>query len=263
MTPLRPMATARWSGPPAVSVVIHDVAPATQAACERLIERLHGVAPAPVTLLVVPLYHGQPSTAEFEAWLEARRRAGDELALHGFTHLDEGRPPRGWAERLLRRHYTSGEGEFAAFDEAEARARLLAGLHWFHLRGWAPRGFVAPAWLLSRGTWRALDDSPLDYTCTLTRLVRLPGLVRKHPPAALRTWSQVFSARSGWRRGASLGWNRLLARAQCSAPLTRIELHPADAAHEPLCLMAEALYARAVAARRQPLTLAQAAMRLH
>lgn len=259
---LRSLPNARWAGPPAISLVIHDVAPATQAACEALIERMRGVSPGPVTLLVVPLYHGQPSTPEFEAWLDARRLAGDELALHGLTHVDEGRPS-GWAERLLRQRYTAGEGEFAAFDEAEAHERLWAGLHWFHMRGWAPHGFVAPAWLLSRGTWRALGHSPLHYTCTLTRLVRLPGATPQARPAALRAWSQVFSARSAWRRSASLGWNGVLAKMQRATPLTRIELHPADAAHEPLCRMAEELYAGALAAKRQPLTLAQAADRLH
>jgi predicted deacetylase len=132
-------------------------------------------------------------------------------------------------------------------------------LRWFELRGWAAHGFVAPAWLLSHGAWRALRSSPLEYTCTLTRLVRLGGSDVGQRPRALRAWSQVFSARSAWRRGMSVGWNDLLARAQRAAPLVRIELHPADADHDRLGRLAETLYARALEAQRQPLTMAQAA----
>ena len=62
---------------PAICVVLHDVAAGTQAACERVMRAVAEVADVPLTLLAVPRYHQQPSTAEFERWLDGRRRAGD------------------------------------------------------------------------------------------------------------------------------------------------------------------------------------------
>ena len=96
----------------------------------------------------------------------ARRapRGGDEIALHGWTHLDEGRP-HGRVDRLRRELYTRGEGEFWALARrggaaASLRHRLVRG------QRLAAAGFVAPAWLLGPGggrPWRA----PFAYTSTL------------------------------------------------------------------------------------------------
>ena len=44
----------------ALTVVLHDVAPATWPAVERLRRCVRSVAPLPVTQLVVPRWHGQP-----------------------------------------------------------------------------------------------------------------------------------------------------------------------------------------------------------
>ena len=46
---------------PSLAVVLHDVAPATQRACERTIAAIHQVAPIPITLLAVPRYHCEPT----------------------------------------------------------------------------------------------------------------------------------------------------------------------------------------------------------
>jgi len=178
-------------------------------------------------LLVVPCYHHQPSTPAFERWIETRLRCGDEIALHGLTHLDEGEPATTWHDRMRRRSYTAGEGEFAALDRHAARERLDAGLRWFRATWLAgARGFVAPAWLLSAGAWSALCEQPFDYTCTLTQLVSLrsAGTTLR----ALNAWSLVFSTRSAWRRQASLLWNTALAQWHHNAPLVRFELHPSD-----------------------------------
>src|SRR6185295_9075335 len=154
----------------AMSVTLHDVAPATQARCEQLIARLERIAPMALTLLVVPYYHGQHTSAAFDDWLDARVQRGDELALHGLTHHDDAPAPQGWVDRLRRRWYTAGEGEFAALSTADATQRLNAGRRWFARRRWPLRGFVAPAWLLSDGAWQALRRQPFDYTCTRSAL---------------------------------------------------------------------------------------------
>src|SRR5262249_15906664 len=79
---------ARLESAHAFRVTIHDVAPATQARCSELISAVERGDRIPMTLLVVPHYHHQESTSAFERWIETRLDAGDELALHGFTHLD-------------------------------------------------------------------------------------------------------------------------------------------------------------------------------
>ncbi len=207
-----------------VCVVLHDVAAATQAACERALAAVAEVAPLPLTLLAVPHYHGETPGPAFEAWLGARSRAGDELALHGWTHRDDGAAAAsGPIDRLRRSHYTRGEGEFWALPRADARRRIDAGRAWFARNRWPLHGFVAPAWLLGPGGWAALEEGGFAYTSTLRELVRLPSRERHV------SQSVVYSTSSAWRRGASLAWNAWVARREKVNPLLRIELHPRDA----------------------------------
>ena len=206
-------------------VVLHDVAPATRAACERIVAAIADVAALPLTLLAVPRYHCEPTRPDFEQWLIERHAGGDEIALHGYTHQDDG-TPRDLIDHLRRRHYTRGEGEFSALGMDEALRRLTAGVRWFARMGLPLHGFVAPAWLISEGTWEALRFMDLRYTCTLRRLVLLPD--RRH----LDSQSLVWSASSAWRRGASVLWNRALATRLRRNPLLRLELHPHDADHK-------------------------------
>ena len=157
-------------------VSIHDVAPATWADCLRLVEAVRAVADIPLTWLVVPQYHFRPEQSPaMEACLNVALERGDELALHGFSHLDTEEGGGGLRARFLRNVYTRREGEFAALTEAEARRRLALGLDWFAARGWTPTGFVPPAWLLGEGAWRALRDSPFAYTTTFSHFHCLPG----------------------------------------------------------------------------------------
>jgi predicted deacetylase len=209
---------------PALCVVLHDVAPATLAACERTLKAVRDVADVPVTLLAVPRYHCEPSPMAFGDWLREHSARGDEIALHGYTHKDEG-VPRNFIDHLRRRHYTRGEGEFADLSITEAMRRLTAGVHWFARQKLPLHGFVAPAWLLSLGTWEALRWLDLRYTCTLRRLVLLPE--RRH----LTSQSLVYSSSSAWRRQASVAWNAAVAAMLRNNPLLRLELHPQDADH--------------------------------
>ncbi|HEY6943202.1 DUF2334 domain-containing protein, partial [Dokdonella sp.] len=140
-------------------IAIHDVAPATWPACDRLLALVDALGAPPLTLLVVPDWHRRgaiDADRAFRRAIDARVARGDELALHGLVHLDEATPPRRALDRLRRRVLTAGEGEFAALDEGEALARIDAGLERFSRCGWAARGFVAPAWLRGAGTRAAL-----------------------------------------------------------------------------------------------------------
>ncbi len=170
-----------------VCLVLHDVAPSTRAACMRVLAAVAQVADVPVTLLAVPRYHGETSTPDLVDWLGARERRGDELALHGWSHRDEEKPPTGMVDGLRRRVYTRGEGEFWALSEREASRRIEAGVAWFREHGWPLAGFVAPAWLLGPGAWQALATQRFEYTATLRELVHLPGR------ASVKSQSVVYS----------------------------------------------------------------------
>jgi predicted deacetylase len=209
---------------PSLCVVLHDVAPTTLAACERVMQSIADVATVPLTLLAVPRYHCEPSSAAFGQWLGHRCAAGDEIALHGYTHQDDGMA-HGLVDHLRRHHYTRGEGEFCDLSITEATRRITAGIRWFARQGLVPRGFVAPAWLMSKGTWEALRWPGLRYTCTLRRIVLLPDR------RSLSSQGLVYSSSSAWRRQASLLWNAALSTTLADNPLLRLELHPHDADH--------------------------------
>jgi len=238
---------------PSICVVLHDVAPATGAACERVLHAMGEVGDLPLTLLAVPRYHCDPPRPDFEEWLGERHRRGDEIALHGYTHQDDG-VPHGIVDHLRRHHYTRGEGEFSDLSLPEAMRRLTAGVRWFRRLGLDLRGFVAPAWLIGPGTWEALRWLDLSYTCTLTRIVLLPER------RSLRSQSLVYSASSPWRRQASVAWNHALAAVQRHNPVLRLELHPHDADHAAIRRSWQRLLATQLR-ERQAATLADVAER--
>jgi len=239
---------------PSLAVVLHDVAPATQAACERMLAAVREVAELPITLLAVPRYHCAPTPLAFVDWLDDRYVRGDEIALHGYTHQDDG-VPHNLVDHLKRRHYTRGEGEFADLSMNEAMRRITAGVRWFSRQGFVLRGFVAPAWLMSRGTWEALRWADLAYTCTLRRLVLLPE--RRE----FTSQSIVYSTSSAWRRRVSLAWNAAVAGTLRHNPLLRLELHPHDADHPAIKRSWQRLLERHLA-DRTPRTLADVAQKL-
>ncbi len=209
----------RW-----LCVSLHDVAPATWASCQRVLAAVREVAEIPLTLLVVPAYHGQCSAQpEFEHAITAQLALGHELALHGYFHLDP-QVPTDAVDWVRRRIYTAGEGEFCGLSEEEARERMTLGARWFAARGWPLSGFVAPAWLLGSGAWKALHtQNHLQYTSTLTNLIALPE-VHAIPAPCL-----TYSVRSAWRRPTSIVWNTVLSRVTANASVLRLGLHPNDA----------------------------------
>jgi predicted deacetylase len=190
------------AAPQMLCVSIHDVAPATWTDCLRLVEAVRAVADVPLTWLVVPHYHFRPEQSlGMEACLNVALERGDELALHGYSHLDTEAAGGGLRSRFLRNVYTRREGEFAALTEAEARRRLELGLDWFAARGWTPTGFVPPAWLLGEGAWRALRDAPFDYTTTFSHFHCLPRAydARADATPALRSADRLARAQARHR----------------------------------------------------------------
>lgn len=207
------------------AVSLHDVAPDTWPACEQVLALLRPFD-VPVTLLVTPHYHRRQradSVPGFAAALRARVAHGDEVVLHGYSHLDDGPTPRTLRDWVDRRLLTASEGEFAALDAAEARRRLEAGARMVARMGLAPAGFVAPAWLLGAGGREALASTSLRYTSTRDALHSLPSF------APIRAPSLVYSTRTAWRRGFSREWNRRRLVRLANEPRIRAALHPAEA----------------------------------
>ena len=215
--------TAR--GPRGCVVALHDVAPRTLAACRALAERLDALGVAPLALLVVPSFHGDPTPgrdSETARWIEARRGRGDEVLLHGYHHVAD-RPPVGLAGRLRARLLTAGEGEFQTLDEDEAARRLAAGLAALEAAGMGrPRGFVAPAWLLGAPARRAARRLGFAYTTTHLTLDDLETGLRHAAPVL------GLSCRTPLRAAASRVAAPLLWRAARGAPRLRFALHPVD-----------------------------------
>ncbi len=260
----RPPAPARPNDPPGraplgrtLCVVLHDVAPQTRERCETVLGALERIGDFPVTLLAVPRHHGAPRDPAFDAWLQGRAARGDDIALHGYRHLDDG-IPSGVLDRLRRRVYTRGEGEFWDLPLAEAERRIDAGLAWLASLGIAPEGFVAPAWLMGASAWQAVRERRFAYTCTLRQVFRLANL--SEDAAELRCQAQVYSSSTAWRRHTSVVWNRTLARLQREHAVVRLELHPVDV-QRPVFGAWEKL-ARTQAASREVMTLAALARRL-
>ncbi len=228
-------------------VVLHDVAPATWPQCERLLAMLEGIGAMPVTLLVVPDFHGRgrvDAAPEFLRALERRIARGDEIALHGYFHRDDAPAPRSPLAWLRRRALTAGEGEFADLGADVAETRLRIGLNLFASLQWKTSGFVAPAWLASSGTIEALHRVDVNWTSTHTALLDLARNRRIVAPCL------TASPRSPWRRRASVAWLRLGARVVRGFPLVRVGLHPADAGHAELVACWRAVIAYLLAGRK-------------
>jgi uncharacterized protein len=233
--------------PARLCISLHDVAPATLADCRRVLDFLDSLHAGPVALLVVPDYHGRGRAdrdSHFVSFVESRLRRGDEIVLHGLRHLDASPPGQGFRDWFERRIYTAGEGEFARLDAEAARAKLMRGLAILRAAGWQPRGFVAPAWLMSAGTLEALEDLPLEYCTTRTQVVVLRSGARIAAP------SLAVSTRSPGRRAASLAWNMALLQHSGHQPVLRAALHPADLRYPSMRALWRRLLVPQISARR-------------
>jgi predicted deacetylase len=248
--------------PPLLCVSIHDVAPATWPDCLRLVQAVRQVADIPLTWLVVPHYHFRPEQSPaMDACLNAAMERDDELALHGYCHLDTEAGGGGLRARFLRNVYTRREGEFAALAEAEARRRIELGLAWFAQRGWTPTGFVPPAWLLGEGAWRALRASPFTYTTTFSHFHCLRNAAGQAAGQAVLSPSLVYAARNRSGRFLSPRVADATAAMLAHRPLVRFSLHPPDARYPELVRHLQGVLERLLV-RREAVTKAECARRL-
>ena len=209
-------------------VSIHDVAPATQSTTEKIISELAEKGIRHCSLLVVPDYHHQGTSMQdrqFVSWLRNLEAAGNEIVIHGYFHERPRRGRESLLETFVTQFYTQGEGEFYDLGYDEAFRRIKTARDEFQAAGLKPRGFVAPAWLLSSESERAARDAEMEYT------TRLGTVCDLRSGETFPARSLVYSVRNSWRRAVSLIWNAALNRALESKPLLRLSIHPPDFSH--------------------------------
>ena len=206
-------------------VSLHDIAPSNRDVANEIISELSRHNVRVCSLLVVPDYHHQGLITKdrpFVAWLRDLELEGHEIVIHGYFHERPPRPNETLRDKFLTRFYTHYEGEFYDLDYEEALRRITSARDEFRASGVTPRGFIAPAWLLSADAESAARDAELEYT---TRLRTVRDL-RSNQKFAAR--SIVYSVRSDWRRTVSLVWNAALLQFLKNNPLLRLSIHPPD-----------------------------------
>ncbi len=126
--------------PRLLCVSLHDVAPATLDDCTTTLAFLDGLGLVPVSLLVVPDYHGlgrADRDGRFASFIESRILRGDEIVLHGYR-LTSMRAPcarhsgvadatclHGRRRRVLEARLRGGQDAHSAWAGRAALRRLV------------------------------------------------------------------------------------------------------------------------------------------
>jgi len=231
----------------ALVVSLHDVSPLTRDRCERIAAELTALGLPRLSLLVIPNHHARGvvrSDARLCEWLRTRAAAGDEIVTHGYFHQRQRRAGESAGVRWTTRVYTADEGEFYDLSREAAAELVRRGNSELRELGLEPRGFIAPAWLLSAESERALCDLGCEYT---TRLRTVSDLRHGRVEAAQ---SLCWSVRAAWRRGVSRLWNAALYSRLRAAELLRIAVHPPDIEHAAVWRQVRALVSDALRTRR-------------
>jgi predicted deacetylase len=211
-----------------IVVSLHDVAPSTRHIANTIISELASRGVRACSLLVVPDYHHEglfTNDRQFVSWLRGLEADGHEIVIHGYFHERPRRAKETLPDKFLTRFYTQNEGEFYDLAYDEALRRIVAARDELRAHGLKPRGFVAPAWLLSEEAERAARDAQMEYT---TRLRTVSDL-RSGNVFPARTL--VYSVRNSWRRGVTRLWNATLFGFLKGSSLLRISIHPPDYSH--------------------------------
>lgn len=211
-----------------LTVSLHDVAPVTAELSRRWLELLEARS-LRVSLLVVPgPWRGgdMRSSSSFLSWLRRAESNGHEVVLHGWDHTRAERPVG------LRGHYGAlmarGCEEFWTIPYEKAMGKIGNGLAVLRSEGFDPVGFVAPGWLASNDSLRALRTLSMRYTVTHTRLIDIETTASER--------ILVTSQRPGSLAGSALalGTRGLLNSVTTLARPVRIAIHPDDLNEERL-----------------------------
>ena len=224
-----------------IIVSIHDVHPSSFEACRQQVLFCESLGIRRFSILAVPAFHVHEPlnrSAELVRWLQAREALGDEIVIHGFSHLNTSgvTSVSSW---FWNRVYTANEAEFVHLEFKDARNRIERGRQHLVQAGLHPVGFVAPGWLMNSHVMKAVFGLGLSYTNSLAAIIPAAGKpVRRH--------TLCYSASAAWRRHSSLVWNGMLWRMTKGNDLVRISLHPGDLEHAALQAQISAILANAI-----------------
>jgi predicted deacetylase len=208
----------------ALLVSIHDVSPLTLENSQRAVAVAleAGVPAQALTVLVIPHHEERIALDEHpatRAWLGGLVERGAQLVMHGYTHRMQGRrySPAGvfWAYGFAR-----GQGELFNCTAAETETRLRCGREILDRAGMADatKGFVPPAWLLSRQARRVVEAAGFSFYETLGGIVVGSRLLARR----LIGWGSLNAVETK----VTCAWAAVQRR---RVPVdTRLAIHPAD-----------------------------------
>jgi uncharacterized protein len=206
---------------------IHDVTPYHLQRLEQLVPIIEEVVgKGKFALLVVPDFHREgrlDQNAVFAKQLRGWADDGCDIFLHGFTHLDESEYSS-FGAGLKAKRLTAGEGEFLGLSYYDATRKLIDGRKVVEdIIGRPVTGFIAPAWLYSPGSLRAIADQGFDL-CEDHFRVWNP----QNDEVYARGPVVTYASRSPTRLLSSLLWSRIATVALSRANVVRFAVHPHD-----------------------------------
>jgi len=162
-------------------VSLHDVAPATAELSRRWLELVESLG-AKASLLVIPgRWNGQElkDAPAFIDWLHAAEARGHEIVQHGMLHKIDNDFTSASTRHRIGNLVGRGCQEFWELPYEEAFHRIVRGKSVLTSLGFAPTGFVAPAWMMSKGTLDALRDTGFLYTNNHTHLINVQTTAKR------------------------------------------------------------------------------------
>jgi len=157
-----------------IVISIHDAAPNFTNELKIVFKALDDLDVKKRTILIVPNFVKNNLISENKRFVEVmfeQERNGAELGLHGIYH----------------RNF-----EFKSYDYEGAKSALELGRQiFFDAFGKVPNGFVAPQWLQSKGSLRAIFELEFLYTATLRTLRYSDGMELKTFPLNF-DWGNSF-----------------------------------------------------------------------
>jgi uncharacterized protein len=215
-----------------LSIVIHDVAPATFNNVREIIKDVRAAGFGHIVLLIVHDYHDLPVTdsalEEYTGYLREVAKDGFEICLHGYRHIVS-EVEGGAVQKFMGTVYTRNEGEFYQLTEEQADGLIKTGNAKLRALGFKPTGFVPPAWLISDAAMTALEKNDFTYTTRLHNLIPLGGDRGKITAPSL-----VWSVQKRWRVLVSLVYNFTVRQylKMRNYSIIRINIHPPDWDHK-------------------------------
>lgn len=207
---------------------IHDVTPYHLHRLETLVPLVEAVVgTGRFALLVVPDFHRESRIDQNTAFAKRLRGWADngcDIFLHGFTHLDD-TAHSSVAAQLKAKFLTASEGEFLGLSYYDASRKLIDGRKMVEdIIGRPVNGFIAPAWLYSHASLRAIEHQGFAL-CEDHFRVWNPQNQRILARGPVVT----YASRTPTRLLSSLVWSRIATVALSRSETVRFAVHPNDA----------------------------------